>query len=150
MTVRCSAERWPLVILELSGPADRAHSDCLIRTLSTQITRGRCAVLLDTRSVQLADSLTAIANIQREARWLREHELLIERNVTAFALVLEGVAVNFLFSSLLALVSIPTHWTTTPQIEEGMLFCSQALEQRRSSRAPLKRPTSLSSFPPPA
>jgi hypothetical protein len=122
---------WPLVTLELSGVADRAHSESLIETLSAQIARGRCAVVLDSRHVQLADHMTATQNIQREARWLRSNQALIASNVLAFALVLDGVAVRFLFSSLLSMASLKTRWLATTQLSEGVTFCSLALQQAR-------------------
>jgi len=129
VAVRCEATGWPLVKLELSGLADRAHSESLLATLSNQVTRGRCAVLIDSRHVQLANRTTATENIQREARWLRENQALIASNVLAFSLVLDGVAVRFLFSSLLSLASLKTPWLTTTELSEGLEFCSLAVQR---------------------
>lgn len=150
MTVRCNVSQWPLVMIEVTGIADRAHSDCLLQTLSTQIERGRCAVLLDSRGAQLSDSVTAVENVKREAQWLNEHELLIERDVIAFGLVLDSVAVRFLFSSLLSMASIRTKWLATTHLFEAEQFCRLALLRERASVPAMPAVASLSSMPPPS
>lgn len=150
MTVRCNVSRWPLVMIEVSGIADRAHSNSMLQTLSTQLERGRCAVLLDSRGAQLADGATAVENVQREARWLREHEYLIEREVIAFGLVLDSVAVRFLFSSLLSMASIRTQWLATTRLAEAEQFCRLALLREKVVVPVMPAVASPSSRPPPS
>lgn len=149
MTVRCNVSQWPLVVIEVSGVADRAHSDSMLQTLSTQIERGRCAVLIDSRGAQLADSMTAAANVKREAQWLRQHEPLIAREVIAFGLVLDNVAVRFLFSSLLSMASIPTQWLATTSFAEAEQFCRLGLLREKIVVPVVSVVASNSSRPPP-
>lgn len=148
MTVSCSVARWPMLMLELSGLSDRAHSEAMLEILSRRIAISRCAVVIDTRLAELAGQATVIENLQREARWLRENEPLIERNVVGFALVVDNVAVRFLFSSLLSMATLKTTWLATTRRDEAERFCERALLRARISVPPPARSNS-SSFPPP-
>lgn len=119
-----------MLTLTLTGIADRQHSEALLEVLQTNVSKGHCAVLLDTRAVTLAEPLTARDNLRREAQWLAKHQDLVASQVAAFALVFDNVAMRFLFSGLLSLAPLRVPWKTCTDAAEGRRFCLDALRTR--------------------
>lgn len=136
MSVTADASEWPLVTIRLAGVADRRHSEDLVAELERQLQRGRCAIVLDTTGVTLAEPTTARENLHRESAWLSAHQALVTENAVALGVVCDSASVRFLFSGILALARLPTAWSTSATSMEGRLFCLKALRKAGLVQAP--------------
>jgi len=134
LSVICETLEWPLLSISITGVADTRHSHDLLAALERELRKGRCAVVMDTIHVELAESGVALENMRREARWLSAHKELVSANVVAMALVVDHPAVRFLFSGLLSIAQLPIPWVVTTTPDEGRQFCVHALQGARAAR----------------
>jgi hypothetical protein len=124
--VEVDDNRWPVVIITLSGEADRQAMGNLWDVFTALARRGQCGVIVDARELH-GFSATLRAEY---AVWMKEHFALLGARLLAFAIVVSSSMVRGFLVALSWRQAFPQPTEYVATLAEGEAFVLATLQQQ--------------------
>jgi hypothetical protein len=127
MPVEFEPRSWPLLLVRLAGQDTDESIEALLVGLSHHLSRGRCAVLIDTTEVVYPPLQDSQRWTRQQGNWLRNHRELVARNCCGVGFVMISPTVRFILTGILLIAPLPCEHIVVPTALEARAFCEARL-----------------------